>query len=287
MIPKYNIWMVIFISAFGYIQEVFIDNMNLLRSVPPHAQSAVINKLNTFLLTNLGRVADSPFENHWNEIFSDMNRKSNLKRLELEGVDISKVSPHNFSKAVIKLEELILVECKLTQLQVQQMFQLISSGKINLKFLRMETFSPSFDFDFSVVDPDTLAKALNKLESVEIDQLINRMLKLQMNKLFTQMNDATHLKKLDVGVGDVTSIDPTTLALAVNKLTEVSLNKAKITHEQRRAILRETLVKTSLTKLSLHNFHAEDFMEEDELLISEVRKKIKLSLYECDCWMSQ
>jgi len=156
---------------------------NRLSSVDPDVLAAVVNKLETTVmgsdLTPLQATA----------IFTGMAESSKLKDFGVPANNFSSVDAGILARAVTKLERADLDCTLLTPRQVEAIFAALDTTS-QLKSLHMCIVS------LSSVDPDVLARVVNRLEKVEMwdAQLTGQ----QLTSILTQSIVKTNLKLLNL-----------------------------------------------------------------------------------------
>ena len=156
---------------------------NRLSSVDPDVLAAVVNKLETTVmgsdLTPLQATA----------IFTGMAESSKLKDFGVPANNFSSVDAGILARAVTKLERADLDCTLLTPRQVEAIFAALDTTS-QLKSLHMCIVS------LSSVDPDVLARVVNRLEKVEMwdAQLTGQ----QLTSILTQSIVKTNLKQLNL-----------------------------------------------------------------------------------------
>ena len=105
------------------------------------------------------------------------------------------------------------------------------------------------DTDLSAVNPQLFADTICKKESVDMYNvfLTNHQQRIIMSRIYS----GSDIQSLTISCCDLTSVDPSLIACAVNKLSKVSLHMSLLTIEQVEAILTTALVETRLTNLYL------------------------------------
>ena len=108
------------------------------------------------------------------------------------------------------------------------------------------------DTDLSAVDPQLFADTICKVESVDMYNvfLTNHQQRIIMSRIYS----GSDIQSLTISCCDLTSVDPSLIACAVNKLSKAFLPKSLLTIKQADAILSKSLVETRLTNLSLYTY---------------------------------
>ena len=111
--------------------------------------------------------------------------------------------------------------------------------------------------NLSSLKPGLLGRMVEKLEEMEMNSL--QLTKQQLEAVMTALYESdSRLKKLDISNNDLSNVDASLLASAVNRLEEVEMNHTKLTVEQGEAILTQSLVKTSLRRLQIRGVRVRD-----------------------------
>ena len=84
--------------------------------------------------------------------------------------------------------------------------------------------------NLATIEPAHLARVLTMLQDVAV--MYSSLTPMQLNGLFLRMIEGSSLIKVDLSYNDLSSVDPETLAQAVNKLESVTLNRTCVTCDQ-------------------------------------------------------
>ena len=104
--------------------------------------------------------------------------------------------------------------------------------------------------DLSPADPGLLATAVAGRQAVDMRSC--RLTGDQAITIFTAISEGVRLRSLEIGPqNDMSMVDPTTLAVAVNSLERAEMRGTNLTREQVTAILRQAATLTRLTFLDL------------------------------------
>ena len=120
-------------------------------------------------------------------IFAALHTSSQLKILRIQDNDLSSVDASILAQAVTQLEEVELGDTHLTPQQVEAIFAALETSS-QLKILRIG------DNNLSSVDPDVLARGVNKLETVHMNH--TELTEQQKTRILTQSLLTTNLKEL-------------------------------------------------------------------------------------------
>ena len=181
------------------------------------------------------------------EVLMAVARHQGLRVVELKQVNLSSVDPGLLARVVGGLEEVVMCSRPDTRLTVQQweaIFTAISEGGCKLKRLVI------YGNNLSRVDPGLLARALTRVEEVVMYQ--PRLTGPQQEAILTAISSGdSRLKKLDIEHNKLSTVDPSLLASAVNRLEKVKILGGQLTVEQVAAILTRSLLETSLRRLEM------------------------------------
>merc|ERR1719509_190870 len=122
-------------------------------------------------------------------ICTAMSGNSMLKALDLSDNNLSLVDATILAQAVTQLEEVWLWSTSLTLQQVEAICAALDTSSY-LKILRIG------GSNLSPVDPDVLARGVNKLETVDIAK--TQLTRQQMTRILTQSLLTTNLKELNM-----------------------------------------------------------------------------------------
>jgi len=176
------------------------------------------------------------------KLFQAMRSCSYLKHLKMMKNDLNSVGYEDLAKAVNKLEIVEILHCRLYPPQIVAIFEEMaketSIKDLNLKFNIL-----------SSVNPDVLANALGKIESVNIAGC--RLKTGQVCKLFEMMSDNEKLVHLDISQNDLSEVRSDVLAIVINKLQYANISHAKINRNQMKNILLRSSMKTNLKYLNI------------------------------------
>ena len=129
----------------------------------------------------------------------------------------------------------------------------------------------------SSVNPDVLAKALSKIESVNIAGC--RLKTGQVYKLFEMMSDNEKLVHLDISQNDLSEVRSDVLAIVINKLQYANISHAKINRNQMKNILLRSSMKTNLKYLNIKGNDMEIYPNE---LFKRTSRKIATFHYKME-----
>ena len=168
-----------------------------------------------------------------------------LKKLNISSMyscDLTDIRPCLLARAVQRLEK---VDMRNTKLVVQQWEEILTA--ISMKESRLKRLNIGFA-DLSTVDTGLLARAVNRLEKV--DMYVTKLTVEQVEAILTNISTGdSQLKGLNITGINLSTLDSAMLARAVDRLEEVGLASTKLTSEQWRAIL--TSIATENSKLKM------------------------------------
>jgi len=108
----------------------------------------------------------------------------------------------------------------------------------------------------SRVNPDTLARAVNTMEAVNLFNA--KLTPAQVQALYTQISQGTKLRLVSMGHVDISGVPPAITGAALNRLNIAKLCNSNITTSQLEAILKLMAQGTALQEVDLgHNNLAE------------------------------
>ena len=122
-------------------------------------------------------------------LFTRCTTKTNLKKLQLNYVELEAVDPDIFSQGIRNIHQVTFCSRWPSDNQIEKMFESLSE-KTNLKELDLN------GKDLSCVDPDILAHGVNKLERLDIS--FTQLTKHQLERIFQQAVVKTSLRYLDI-----------------------------------------------------------------------------------------
>merc|ERR1719319_738619 len=142
-------------------------------------------------------------------ICTAMTGNSPLKALGLTDNNLSSVDANILAQAVTQLEEVDLVNTDLTPQQVEAIFAALDTS-CKMKILKIQ------NNNLSSVDPDVLARGVNKLK--EVDLVDTDLTPQQVEAIFAALDTSCKMKILKIQNNNLSSVDPDVLARVTNKL---------------------------------------------------------------------
>jgi len=200
------------------------------------------------------------------ELLLAIDRHQGLKVLDASACDFSSIEPGLLARVVAKLEE-VDFNTKLTTEQCDAIFRL-ATGNNKLKKLSMGFC------DMSLVDPETLAMVVARLE--EVDFSYTRLTTQQSQAIFKLANGDSKLKKLSMVGSDLSSVDHETLARVVNKLKNAELCSTRLTAQQSQAIFRLATGDSKLKKLAMSSNNLSSLDEETMARVVDKLEEVDL-----------
>jgi hypothetical protein len=196
-----------------------------------------------------------------------------LKALNMQGTILSLVDSVLLAKTIVTLEELNIEETFLTPEQTADIFTFISGGSL-LKKLNVGRNN------LSTLAPDKVAKAIIKLEEVDVHD--TQLTRTQVNQLIFAIcsNRNSKLKKLNIRQNDLSTVEPTLLARTVANIQEVDINATSLNELQGKNIFYAIKGDFKLRKLNIGNNNLSSV--EPRLMARTVNKLSSLEIYQAD-----
>jgi len=234
--------------------------------VPEDVLAKALNNLETLKMTSVTLSRDQAKEFYIK--MKDEKVPTKLKHLEIDTkmTNINSVDGYIISKALVKVSKVTLRFTYLNFEQLELIFRQITKKYSKLTELNIWTN------DLSGVPADILAGAVNTLTVANLKQ--TKLTKEQASAIFTTlMNGSSKLDHLDIGENDLSEVDPSLLAKAVNRLKFVRIGLCSLTKEQTQAVFDQILVESKTTFLDIEQNSTEELSAE---LCSKVDKKVKV-----------
>ena len=149
----------------------------------------------------------------WSQIFALMRDQSKVKSLSLSQCDISRIDPRVVARAFNFVMEVTLLESKFSKVQITETMNLLAQGT-KLKDLHIVGVA-----DFSAVDSDLIAKAINNLQEAKLNFELSNV---QKEAIIRQATRKTNLKVLSMSIK---GIDEKLVVRARNRIGVCSLYK--------------------------------------------------------------
>ena len=157
-------------------------------------------------------------------LLTSMTVNHQLKTLDMSYNDLSEVDPQLLAMVVVNLEELRLCGTSLTSRQSEALISALHEKDNQLKKLHISYCN------LATIEPAHLARVLTRLQDVAV--MYSSLTPMQLNSLFLNVIEGSSLIKVDLSYNDLSSVDPETLAHAVNKLESATLNRTCVTCDQ-------------------------------------------------------
>ena len=200
---------------------------NILISVQAASFGRAVNKLEQAKIENtyLRKLqAESLFE--------FMSKGTMMKTMDINQNILSSIAPEIITLVLNNLKEANLSQTKLIGSQTKEIFEKMSETT-SLQKLRIN------EVDLSAVPANTLSKALNKIEEVEMSK--TSLTIYQGIYIFSIMSEETKMCKLKIDNNDLSMVPSDFLSKGANKLLEVDLCGTRLTDAQITAIFLEML----------------------------------------------
>jgi len=155
-----------------------------LSAVDPELLAQAVTQLDEVVLENTRLTPQQV-----TAICTAITGNSQLKTLDLWGNNLSSADAGILAQAVTQLEKVELGYTRLTPQQVEAIFAALDTSS-QMKILRIRSNN------LSSVDPDVLARGVNKLETVDMRD--TDLTEQQITRILTQSLLTTNLKELDM-----------------------------------------------------------------------------------------
>lgn len=243
------------------LKRLLLLTWNMI-SVQPGIFGKALNNLEEITLVH-GMITNDQAQ----AFFSNMSKKTFLKRLTIINNNLSMIEPNILAKGVRQLQEVTLVRCDLTTGQALTVCSAINEGS------SLTSMDISYN-KLTSVDEEVLAKAVNKLQNVSIDN--NQLTPEQITTILRLcQNEETKLKKMILRNTKLADIEPRLLSIALNKLEEVGLDGCSLSTEQLNMILKKATAENSkLQDIDLRN---QDLSVVDSEIMEEVAYRFSVS----------
>eukprot|EP00092_Neocalanus_flemingeri_P107008 GFUD01137328.1.p1 GENE.GFUD01137328.1~~GFUD01137328.1.p1 ORF type:complete len:540 (-),score=127.36 GFUD01137328.1:120-1739(-) len=239
--------------------------------------------LNNIEVVNANRANFS--EEQLLEIFKGMSDSTRMKTLilntteEIEEEDIfadlSHINPDLFAKALTKLETVQISDACLTSDQLEALVKYMNKES-NIKELGIA------NNDVSEIDPEEFAKAMNKLEKLDLSGT-NLGDQERPNTFFKHMVAFTNLKVLDLGFNSFInnnnrSLNPKVFAKALNKIENLRMVGVDISDVQAQQLFKRMCVQTKIKELHFEDCKYDMSLINPNFLASGLNKLTKLKM---------
>ena len=236
-----------------YKGTVLEMNMNNMFYIDPELLAKVVTKLQKL------DVMDTNLTQQQTEaIFTAISEGSKMIKLNIAENNISKIDPGLLVKAVTNLQILDVMDTNLTQQQTEDIFTAVSEESKMIELNISEN-------NMSGVDPGLLAKAVNKLETLDIE--LTQLTHQQAAAILSAVSEGSKLTKLIISSNNLSGVDPGLLAKAVTNLETLNIANTELTQQQAAAILSNV---SEATKLNELNIRWNDLSRVDPGLLAKV-----------------
>jgi Leucine-rich repeat (LRR) protein len=189
--------------------------------------------------------------------------------------DLSHISPDIFAKALTKLEIVQISEAFLTSDQLEALIKYMNKES-NIKQLGIA------NNDVSKMDSDEFAKALNKLEKLDLSGT-NFGDQEQPSAFFKQMVASTNLKVLDLGFNSFGNnnnrfFNPKVFARALNKIENLRMVGVDISDVQAQEFFKRMCVQTQIKELHFEDCKYDMSLVNPNFMASGLNKLTKLKM---------
>ena len=235
-----------------YKGTVLEMNMNNMFYIDPELLAKVVTKLQKL------DVMDTNLTQQQTEaIFTAISEGSKMIKLNIAENNISKIDPGLLVKAVTNLQILDVMDTNLTQQQTEDIFTAVSEESKMIELNISEN-------NMSGVDPGLLAKAVNKLETLDIE--LTQLTHQQAAAILSAVSEGSKLTKLIISSNNLSGVDPGLLAKAVTNLETLNIANTELTQQQAAAILSNV---SEATKLNELNIRSNDLFRVDPGLLAK------------------
>ena len=173
-------------------------------------------------------------------------RPLTLRTLKLSLTDLSSVPPLVLTKALVKLEEVLLSSNQLSREQVVFLFnEMLTSTELRLRKLKLH------NIDLSPIAPEDLSAALLRLENVDLSDTKLTEPQVQALLFHTAQTPELKLRSLRLFSEETSNpsllrVSPSDLARALVRLEKVDLTSFILTPEQGKAVFKAIVSSPSL-----------------------------------------
>ena len=196
-----------------------VDIFDDLRFVNPQVLAAGLNSLEDVSIYFTKVTVDQV-----KALLTETRKLTRLKKLSLERIQLSSLKASLVSEAVQQVEEVNLATTSLTGHQIETIAAAVGESSSRLRKLRISSNS------LLSVDLDLLARGVMELEEVEMVNMC--MTPEQAFVVVAAIAGSSKLRRVNLELNNLSSVDPTLLAKAVCNLEEVNLGSTCLTDEQ-------------------------------------------------------
>ena len=243
------------------LKRLFLLTRNMV-NIDPGVLAKALNNLEEITLSH-NMITDIQARS----LFKKMTEKTFLQKLTIMKINLSSIQSNILAKGVTQIKELIMVDCNLTSEQLVAVFEGIQLG-CSMQILDVSNNR------LSSLDPELLAKAINRLTKIIIDN--NKLNFNQITRILSLCTEKTKLKKMIIRKTNMADIEPELLGRAVNNLEVVGLDGCCLTPEQVNCILK--LCSEERSKLKNVDFVSEDLRYVDTELLEQIANKFEIDI---------
>ena len=206
-------------------------------------------------------------------------RRRTLQRLDLSGVDLSKVPADLVATAVCSLTEVNITGTNLSQDKLSLIFTSIMD--MERENLRLEKLNVS-NCGLSSVGPSVLSRVLSKLKSLNLHNV-----QLTVDQVAAVVQDIKVMDDLDLSYNDLSSLPADLTASALCRASHLRLSGSGLTSQQTNSIFQLILnkeEKTNLTNLDMSNNNLSSISPD---ILSKVAAKLDQVNFSQTCLSSE
>lgn len=201
-----------------------------------------------------------------------------LTNINLQDINLSKISPDLLAPAIARLRKVDLSSTKLTKEQCKALLNKCATST-TLKNMRL-----GMNNNISVVDPDTLARAVCRLDNVDICN--NSLTTDQCTALLQQMVTSPTLQVVNLKLNLLSDVPVHLLAEALSRLKKVNLWGCRISVDHCTALFTRVVMSRKLRFINLGGYNVdntfcypEKLMGVDQQLIGRVKENVTIVYY--------
>ena len=198
----------------------FAQNIQIERQI----LSQTVANLVEVNLSHLGAWSHSVITALLSDLFEKDRGQTNLRKLLLEGNNLSHVSPTVLSEVACRLESFDLSQTNLLGDQLVELFSRITgTGEVRLK--ELDIGGNNLD---QVVEPNILAGVVSRLTNIDLWR--TNLNQEQIQHLFDEIirTDTLRLRSLNISQNNLSSLSPLVFSQAIRRLEAVRMYKCKI-----------------------------------------------------------
>ena len=208
-----------------------LENLNLscsnLFSLDKRLLATAVGRLKEINLSSTGLTQEQKIE----ILMGVCAENSQLKTLNIGGINFSSVDGGLLARAVASLDSVHMGMTQMTSQQAEEILTAVCAQGSVLKTLDIRGNR------LSLVEEGLVARAVTSLKQVNLGD--TELTQRQAEEIFTAISERdSQLENLDVQGNNLSSVEPNILARAVNSLKEVSFVNTKLTELQAEALLK-------------------------------------------------